>query len=77
MNLIVKLKYVALTMRCCVNIIYLDHTKGFLHHVKEDHNKWNYVYYSLYLDSIDTSNHNAIQQYVYALVINAQTQHAQ
>ena len=29
---------------------------------------WNYVYYSLHMDSIDTSDHNAIQKYVYGLV---------
>ena len=29
---------------------------------------WNYVYYSLYLDSIDTGDHNAIQKYVYERV---------
>ena len=29
---------------------------------------WNYVYYSMYLDSIDTSNHTAIQKQVYDLV---------
>ena len=29
---------------------------------------WNYVYYSNYLDSIDTSDHTAIQKYVYELV---------
>lgn len=29
---------------------------------------WKYVYYSLYLDSIDTGDHNAIQKYVHKLV---------
>ena len=29
---------------------------------------WDYVYYSLYLDSIDTGDHNAIQKYVYEQV---------
>ncbi len=29
---------------------------------------WDYVYYSLYLDSIDTGDHTAIQKYVYELV---------
>ena len=29
---------------------------------------WDYVYYSLYLDNIDTGDHNAIQKYVYELV---------
>ena len=26
---------------------------------------WNYVYYAVYLDSIDISDHNAIQKYVF------------
>ena len=42
--------------------------QGFKSHVKHDHNMWNYVYYSLYLDNIDTGDHNAIQKYVYELV---------
>ena len=42
--------------------------QGFSNHVKNDHNMWNYVYYSLYLDNIDTGDHNAIQKYVYELV---------
>ena len=29
---------------------------------------WDYVYYSFYLDSIDTSNHTALQKHVYELV---------
>ena len=29
---------------------------------------WMYVYYSIYLDQIDTSNHNAIEKYVYEKV---------
>ena len=41
---------------------------GFKKHITDDHNMWNYVYYSVYLDSIDTGDHNAIQKYVYDLV---------
>ena len=29
---------------------------------------WMYVYYSIYLDQIDTSDHNAIEKYVYEKV---------
>lgn len=29
---------------------------------------WDYVYYSLYVDKIDTGDHNAIQKYVYEKV---------
>ena len=29
---------------------------------------WDYVYYSLYLDNIDTGDHTAIQKYVYKMV---------
>jgi inositol 1,4,5-triphosphate receptor type 1 len=39
--------------------------KGFKHHVKHEHNMWDYIYFSLELDRIDSSNQNAIQQYVY------------
>ena len=42
--------------------------QGFRNHVKYDHNMWDYVYYSFYLDSIDTGDHNAIQKYVYEQV---------
>lgn len=42
--------------------------QGFKHHVKTEHNMWAYVYYSIYLDQIDTSDHNAIEKYVYEKV---------
>ena len=29
---------------------------------------WAYVYYSIYLDQIDVTNHNAIEKYVYEKV---------
>ncbi|XP_019861654.1 PREDICTED: inositol 1,4,5-trisphosphate receptor type 2-like [Amphimedon queenslandica] len=47
--------------------------KGFSKHIKNDHNMWNYVYYSLYLDSIDIGDHNAIQKYVYELMLENNT----
>ena len=40
-------------------------SKGFQNHVKRDHNMWAYIYYSMYLDQIDVTNHNAIEKYVY------------
>jgi inositol 1,4,5-triphosphate receptor type 1 len=46
---------------------------GFGHHVKHDHNMWDYVYYSLYIDGIDPGDHNAIQKYVYQLISDKQT----
>lgn len=33
--------------------------------MKKDHNMWAYIYYSIYLDEIDSTNHNAIEKYVY------------
>ena len=42
--------------------------QGFGNHIKKDHNMWDYVYYSFYLDSINTSNHTALQKYVDNLV---------
>ena len=42
--------------------------QGFKRHVKNDHNMWAYVYYSIYLDQIDVTNHNAVEKYVYEKV---------
>ena len=42
--------------------------QGFEDHVKHDHNMWMYVYFSIYLDTIDISDHNAIEKYVYEMV---------
>lgn len=42
--------------------------QGFDHHVKHDHNMWTYIYFSIYLDTIDISDHNAIEKYVYEMV---------
>ena len=42
--------------------------QGFDDHVKHDHNMWMYVYFSIYLDTIDISDHNAIEKYVYEMV---------
>ena len=51
-------------------LFYLVHSlwQGFDHHVKEEHNMWNYIYYSVYLETIDISDHNAIEKYVYQKV---------
>ena len=45
-----------------------DTSQGFQRHVKEDHNMWAYIFYSIYLDQIDVTNHNAIEKYVYKKV---------
>ena len=29
---------------------------------------WTYIYYSIYLDTIDVSDHNAIEKFVYEMV---------
>jgi len=42
--------------------------QGFDYHCEHDHNMWSYIYYSIYLDQIDTSDHNAIESYVYKMV---------
>ena len=36
--------------------------------MKNDHNMWAYVFYSIYLDQVDVTNHNAIEKYVYEKV---------
>ena len=43
--------------------------QGFDHHVKEEHCMWNYIYYNNHLEKIDVNDHNAIDSYVYQLVI--------
>ena len=40
-------------------------SKGFRHHVKHEHSMWNYIYFYLYLERIDISDHNAIESYTY------------
>ena len=39
--------------------------QGFAHHVGSEHNMWDYIYFSLELDRIDSSDQNAIQLFVY------------
>ena len=41
---------------------------GFDHHIQHDHNMWEYIYLSIFLDQIDIHDHNAIQKYVYDMV---------
>lgn len=31
---------------------------------------WSYIFYSIYLDQIDVTNHNAIEKYIYKRVKN-------
>lgn len=51
-------------------MIHLLLLQGFKTHIQKDHNMWAYVYYSIYLDQVDTSNHNAIEKYVYNKVMS-------
>ena len=55
-------------IKMCNTFSSLLSLQGFLNHVRYDHNLWDYAYYSLYVDSIDVSNHNAIQKYVHDMV---------
>ena len=50
------------------NLMYAIISQGFKEHVEQHHNMWAYIYYSLYLDQIDTSDHNAIEKYIYEKV---------
>ena len=36
--------------------------------MKKDHNMWKYIYYSIYLDTKDTSDHTALEKFVYEMV---------
>ena len=47
-----------------------NYLQEFKRHIRKDHNMWAYVYYSIYLDQIDVTNHNAIEKYVYEKVLH-------
>ena len=50
----------------CVSILTCGmYLQGFDHHVKHEHNMWDYIYFHLYLERIDVSDHNAIESYAY------------
>ena len=51
---------------------YIHKMQGFDHHVKEEHCMWNYIYYYSHLEKIDINDHNAIDSYVYQLVMISQ-----
>jgi inositol 1,4,5-triphosphate receptor type 1 len=42
--------------------------RGFREHYKYDHNVYDYIYYVLYIRSMPTKDHNAIEKYVYEMV---------
>lgn len=42
--------------------------QGFENHIKQDHNMWNYIYFSLHLDQIDVRDHDAIEKYIHERV---------
>ena len=54
---------------CMVCILYFSMKQGFKEHTRNEHNMWAYIYYSLYLDQIDISDHNAIEKYIYKKVL--------
>ncbi len=69
--------WVALRHGCVISvlIIPIQHgftvlfvSQGFDHHIRHDHNMWDYIYYSIYLDQIDVSDHNAIEKFVFEQV---------
>ena len=45
--------------------VWLFLVQGFTNHIKKEHCMEDYIYYSIYLDQVDTSNHNAIEKQVY------------
>ena len=45
--------------------------KGFWDHVHDDHRKWNYIYYVLYVEGIPENDRNALEKYVYEKVSTA------
>ena len=36
--------------------------------MKHEHNMWDYIYFYMYLERIDISDHNAVESYVYCKV---------
>ncbi|XP_065894275.1 inositol 1,4,5-trisphosphate-gated calcium channel ITPR1-like isoform X2 [Dysidea avara] len=48
-------------------------TEGFENHIKHEHNMWNYIFYSLYLDTVDINDHTAIESYVYNQINEGET----
>jgi len=37
---------------------------GFKHHIKNDHNLWNYLYFFMYLDSKDDTEYSFMEDYI-------------
>jgi len=37
---------------------------GFKHHIKHDHNVWNYLYYFIYLDEKDEDEYTFVEEYI-------------
>jgi len=37
---------------------------GFRHHIRHEHNMWNYLFYFKHLDAMDANDYNAIEQFV-------------
>ena len=40
------------------------HAKGFDHHIKNDHNMWQYLHLMIYLREKDPNEYNGLEQYV-------------
>jgi len=58
---------------CCVNktLVYfsLQGVGGFDLHVKRDHNMWNYLYYTMYLQNVQESEHSYHESYLRNMLV--------
>jgi hypothetical protein len=43
--------------------------KGFEHHIKNDHNMWNYLYLSTYLSQLDEAEFSYHEKYLYETLV--------
>ena len=45
------------------------YAEGFEHHIEQDHNLWNYLFYILYLKSKDPTEFTGVESYVFEQVL--------
>ena len=46
----------------------IPHVQGFQSHITDNHNMWNYIYYSVYVEDTPVRDRTAIQTYIYEMV---------
>lgn len=46
------------------NHVFEQRSTGFRHHITEEHNMWNYLYFMIYLDTKDSTEYSSHEEYV-------------